>query len=177
MTNEKRQQLLVIVAAAAVVLLAGDSFVATPLLKAWKTRSTHAEELTKQIARGKSLVSRQQSVHDDWDNMRTNSLPSEKSSAESLVVKAVNTWSKESGVSLASIKGTWKKDEDAYDTYDCHVDATGTLPNVTKFLYDIESSPLALKVDSVEIRAREATGQQFDLSVLINGLRLTSTQP
>ena len=177
MTIDKRQQTLGIIAAIAIVLLAGDSFVLTPLIKSWKARSTQADDLRRKIDRGTKLSYRRQAVREDWDAMRTNTLPAEKSTAESLVYKAVDAWSKDSGVSLTSIKSTWKKDADEYETVDFRVDATGNLQSVTKFLYDKESSPLGLKVDSVEIRALDATGRLFELGVMINGLRLNSPQP
>jgi Tfp pilus assembly protein PilO len=177
MNIDKRQQLLVVVAAVAVGLLAGDSFVLTPLIKAWKARSAQADELRLKIDRGSHMVNREQAVRDDWDVMRTNTLSQVESDAESLIYKAVEGWSTRSGVSVASIKTTPKSDAEEYNSLDCRVEATGALPNLTKFLYAAESSPLALKLDDVEISARDATGLQFTLGVAMNGLRLKNPQP
>jgi hypothetical protein len=172
MTIDKRQKWLVILAAVAVGLFAGDSFVVEPLIKAWKARTARVADLRSKIDRGTRLVYREQSIHDQWDLMRTNTLSQVESDAESMIYKAVDLWCSKSGVSIASIKTTPKNDADDYNSVDCQVDATGALPNVTKFLYAAESSPLALRIDDVEISARDASGLQFTLAVRMNGLRL-----
>jgi hypothetical protein len=52
------------------------------------------------------------------------------------------------------------------------VEAAGDLSALSRFLYDIEQSPMALKLESVEVSARDETGQQFTLGLQINGLAL-----
>ena len=62
MQIKNRQQFLIIAAVAAVALLAGDRLVLSPLLKAWGKRATRITELQKQIAGGKLLLQREQSI-------------------------------------------------------------------------------------------------------------------
>ena len=62
-------------------------------------------------------------------------------------------------------------------TYECRADAFGSLPSITRFLYEIEKDPLALKIESVEINARDNTGQQLSLGLQVSGLRLNSAKP
>jgi len=52
------------------------------------------------------------------------------------------------------------------------VEAAGDLSALSRFLYDIEDGPMALKLESVNISARDDTGQQFTLGLQINGLAL-----
>jgi len=87
--------------------------------------------------------------------MRTNTLPIETSAAESLVLKAFDRWSQESRISITSIKPQWKHNADEYMTLECRVDAFGNLPTLTRFLYDVEKDPLALKIDALEITTRD----------------------
>jgi Tfp pilus assembly protein PilO len=176
MTNEKRQQILIISAVAAVVLLAGDSFVLEPLLKSWSDRSKSIEALKQKVQRGTSLLRRQVVLRDEWEGMRTNTLPSDKPSAESQVSYALDGWAKESGAALAGIKPTWKNDDEHYTTVDFRVDASGNLEQISKFLYHIETSPMALKMNSVEVTAHDTAGQQLTIALEINGLRLNAPQ-
>ena len=54
------------------------------------------------------------------------------------------------------------------------MEATGNLRTLTQFLYDIEKDPLALKLESVELSARDTGGQQLTLGLQISGLVLNS---
>jgi hypothetical protein len=105
--------------------------------------------------------------------MRTNTLPTEVSVAEGRLLGAFDGWSRESRVSITSIKPQWKRNEDDYMTLECRVDAAGSLSTITRFLYEVEHDPMALRVDSVELNARDTTGGQLTLGLLVSGLVLT----
>ena len=62
-------------------------------------------------------------------------------------------------------------------TLECRADASGSLSALTRFLYEIEKDPLALRIDSLEITARDNTGQQLSLNLQVSGLLLTTTSP
>ena len=57
-------------------------------------------------------------------------------------------------------------------TLECRVDAFGSMQTLTRFLYNIEKDPLALKVDLVEISGRDNEGQQLTLGLQVSGLLL-----
>ncbi len=57
-------------------------------------------------------------------------------------------------------------------TLDCRVEASGSLATLSRFLFDIEKDAMALKVESVELTARDKDGQQLSLGLQISGLTL-----
>ena len=59
-------------------------------------------------------------------------------------------------------------------TLECRADAFGSIQSLARFLYELERDPLALKVDELEITARDSEGQQLSLSVRFSGLLLTA---
>jgi hypothetical protein len=59
-------------------------------------------------------------------------------------------------------------------TLTCRVETAGDLGALSKFLYDVERGPVALRLDSLEISARDKEGQQMTMSAEINGLALSS---
>lgn len=172
MKTENRQQLLLLAALAAVVLFAGDKLVLTPLAGAWKGRAQSVATLRRQVAEGASLLRREPAIRGRWDDMRTNALPNNPSLAQEQVLKAFESWSQESGVSLNAITPQWKNDADDYRTLVCRVDASGTLWTLSRFLFDIEKDSMALKVESVDISTRDSTGQQLSLGLQVSGLVL-----
>jgi hypothetical protein len=172
MSIKNRQQLLVAAAIALVALFAGDKLLFTPLANLWKQRSVQVTDLRKQVSDGKRLLEREDALRSRWDHMRTNTLPDNTSQAEQEVLRAFDFWSQDSRVSIMSITPQWKRDSDDFMTLQCRVDAAGNLATISRFLYDIEKDPLALKLESVEITARDTEGQQLSLGLLISGLML-----
>ncbi|MGA2863356.1 MAG: hypothetical protein ABSF95_02600 [Verrucomicrobiota bacterium] len=173
MKINSRQQLLIIVALSAVALFAGDKVLFTPLVKAWGARETRIGELRKQVAQGKALLQREQGIRNYWGQISQRSLTNNASAAEQQVFQAVNQWALDSGVSIAGINPQWKHDSEDYSTYECHIDATGDLGRLTRFLYGAEREPLALKLQSVELGVRDKEGRQLSLGLQLSALMFT----
>jgi hypothetical protein len=171
---KNRQQLLIIGAIAAIALFAGDQLVLSPLMKVWSARATRVAELRKQITQGKMLVQREQSIRSRWEQMSRNALPNNSSAAEQQVYKAIDLWAQNSGVALSAITPQWKHDSDDYMTFECRVDAAGDLGKLSRFLYSVERDPMALKLELMELGARDKDGQQLSLGLQLSGLVLNT---
>jgi len=170
MNFQNRQQLLAVVAIAAVSLLAADRLVLTPLLRSWSARSVRVADLRKSVNQGVLLLDRQAVIRERWESMRTNCLAPDASVAENQVLKAFDRWAQESRVSVHSVKPQAKRANDGSTTLECRVDASGSLSSLTRLLYSLEADPMALKLDAVELTARDDRGEQLTLGLLVNGL-------
>ena len=173
MNLKNRQQLLALVAGAVVALFAADKLIITPLAKGWKARQSEITKLRRQVADGRSLVQREESLRSRWDQMRNNTLPNNSSVAEQQVLKAFDRWSQESRISILSVSPQWKHDTEDYMTLECRVEAAGNINAVTRFLHDVEKDQMALKLQSVEVSARDNDGQQLALGLQVSALVLT----
>ena len=120
-------------------------------------------------------MAREQSIRQRWESMRTNTLPNPVSVAESQVYKAFDRWSQDSQISITSIKPQ-KQNADDYLTVEFRVDAFGSLSTLTRFLYNVEKDPLAVKVEGVEISSRDNEGQQLTLGLQVSGLLLNQAE-
>jgi Tfp pilus assembly protein PilO len=174
MKIENRQQFLVALTIAVAALFVGDQLIYEPLANWWSARSQKITALRKQVSDGKLLLQREQTIRSQWDRMRTNTLPADTSLAEQQVLKAFDNWARESDASLTGLTPQWNNDATNYLTVDWRVEASGDLGTLTQFLYDIAQAPLALKLESVALSARDDTGQQLTLGLQINGLALIS---
>ena len=172
MKIETRQQFLVVLTIAVAALFVGERLLYEPLANWWSVRSQTIGDLRKQVSDGRLLLQRERSLRSRWDQMRTNTLSADTSLAEQQVLKAFDNWSQESNATITGITPQWNDDATNYVTVDCRVEATGDLNALSRFLYDIEQGPMALKLESVELGARDETGQQFTLGLQINGLAL-----
>ncbi len=172
MKINNRQEFLVALTVAVLALYVAVNFIFTPLDNWWTKRSTQLRQLRAQVGEGRQLLRREPVIRGDWDNMRTNALPANTSLAGQQVLKAFDTWRSDTGVELTSITPQWRNDSTNYMTLDCRVEAAGSLESLSRFLYEIEKGPLALRLDSVQLGAHDNTGQQLTLSLEVNGLAL-----
>jgi len=166
-----RKQLLTIGAVAAVAILLADRLILTPLGHAWTGRNKRIEELRKRVADGKQLISRESALRDHWDQMQTNTFPQNQSLAEQKLIKGFDQWAKDSGISVTLQSQQWK-DAENYRTLQCRIEAAGDLKAVSRFLYEMESSPTALKLENLEITASDPEGQKLTVSLQVSGLVL-----
>ena len=177
MNIKNRQQALIIVAAAGAALFIADKVLFTPLTDLWKDRAKQVAALQKQVTEGSNLLKHendaQRSWAHRWAQMKANTLPNNESQAEQQVHKAFDRWMQDSRVTILSLSSQWKHDTDNYKTLECRVEASGNLSTVSRFLHDIEKDPMALKLQSVELSARDNYGQQIALGLQISGLVLT----
>jgi Tfp pilus assembly protein PilO len=169
---ENRQQFLIVLTAVAAALLIGNSLIYEPMAKWWSARSAQITTLRSRVKDGKMMIQREAAIRSRWSDMRANALPADTSLAAQQVIKAFDNWSRASGAEVTSIMPQWKYDSTNYMTYNCHVQASGTLGTLSQFLYQIEKGPMALKLDSMELSAHSDNGQQLMLDLQISGLAL-----
>jgi len=172
MNLTKRQQILAILAIALVGLYVADKLVFTPLTRSWEARSDRIVELKELVRDGNETLKRETALREQWDRMRRNTLVNAKPEAESQMLKAFERWSKDGGVSVSSIRPQWKEAEEAHKTLECRADVGGSLSAIAHFLYLVERDPLGVKVDSLELTARNNDGSQLSLVVQVSGLLL-----
>ncbi len=172
MNLNKRQQLLAILAIVAVGFFIADKLVFTPLTNSWKARAERIAKLKKDVHDGDETLKRERALREQWTTMSTNTLPVSKPEAESRMLKAFERWSQAGGVSVSSIRPQWKEAEDDYKTLECRADVAGSLSAISRFLFQIERDPMGVKVDSMEMTARDNNGSQLALVLQVSGLLL-----
>jgi hypothetical protein len=173
---KNRQQMLIIVAGVAIGLLVADSLVLTPLIKSWKSRLVQITDLKKKVVDGEKLIKREDALKSRWALMQKNALPNNNSLAEQQVLKAFDSWSQDARISVNSITPQWKRDSEEYQTLECRVDASGSAGTLAKFLFNLERDPMALKIESVEINARDKEGKNLSLGLQTSGLVLNGVE-
>jgi hypothetical protein len=174
MKVEERQKFLLILTIAVVALYAGNLLIFEPMGRWWTSRSDTIKNLRKEVKEGKFLLAREAEIRGNWEKMSTNTLSSNTSQAEQEMFAALVGWSQDSGAAVTGVTPQWKNDSTNYMTLDCRVEASGDLGALSRFVYDIEKGPMALKLDSVEFSTHDTVGQQLTLGLQISGLALTT---
>jgi len=89
--------------------------------------------------------------------------------------KAFSGWALSTGVTLVGQKPESKDSDDpAYRNEEWRADVTGNEQQIERFLYAVESSPLGLKVEEVEMNSKDDFGRQLALGLTVSGLILNS---
>ena len=172
MKIKNRQEFLVVLTIAAFALLVGVNFILEPLGGWWSARQAQIKELRAEVTAGGQLIRRESGIRSRWANMTANALPANTSLAEQKLLTAVDGWSRGSGAEVTSLMPQWKNESTNYLTLTCRVETSGDIGSLSKFLYDLENGPMALRLDSLELGAHDKDGQQMTLSTEINGLAL-----
>ena len=172
MKIKTRQDFLVMLTIAAVGLFVAVNLVFTPLEGWWSARQKQIRDLRAKVTEGHQLIRREAGIRSHWDDMRTNALPATTSEAEHQLLTALTGWSRASGAEITSIMPQWKNEGTNYLTLACRVETAGDLGALSKFIYDVEKGPLALRLDSMELSSHDNAGQQMTLGLEINGLAL-----
>jgi hypothetical protein len=172
MKINNRQQFLAVAAITAVALLAGDRLIVSPLIGAWKNRADQIAALRHDIQEGEFLKSREQSLRQRWQKMAATTLPTDTSVAQHAVFDAFDHWSEDSRVTLTGVSPSWRDNDEEFMTLECRAKASGSLAALTRFLYDVEKDPLALRVETVKIDSRDDNGQMLALDLQVSGLLL-----
>jgi hypothetical protein len=173
---KNRQQLLTVIALLAVAVWLGDRLVLTPLITGWRSRSAKIADLRKSVVQGRQLLERERATRERWASMQANMLPAETSEAEGRILRAFDQWSLESRITVTAITPQWKQ-ADEYKTLEYRVDGYGSLSAITRFLYALERDPMALKIESLELSARNNEGSELTLGLLVSGLQLVASEP
>jgi hypothetical protein len=172
MGTDRRQRILLIAAAAVVALLLGDRFVITPLAGVWKVWGEKIQTDSDKLA--KFSPKRAEDMQTRWGEMKQRSLPRELPVAEGQVLGAVSKWAGSSRLAVSSVKPHWSGDdkEAKSKTVEFRVMATGTLSSIAGFLYALETDPMPLRVEDIEMTTKDPKGAQITLSLHFTGLVL-----
>ena len=176
MAAKTRERLLVLVILICVGALAGDRLVLSPLMKMWTERAKQIGELQKSINRGAMLVGRERSLEQRWREMREQSRSRENSATEYDVLKAVGRWAAAGAISVTSLKPRWA-DEEGCRKLEITTAVTGQLSAIARFLYELEIDPQPLKVENVDLSARDNRGQSLTCEVRFTRLVIEEQKP
>lgn len=175
MESNARQRLLWIAAIVCGAAFLGDKLVFTPVMTLWNKRAETITELEKSLNKGRMLMDRETNLRDQWNDIRNNCLPEEKALAENQVMKSHDRWVTDSGIGSLSFKPQWKEEEDDHRTIECRSVTQGNLPQIARFLYELEKEKMPLKLENIEIKANDERGDKLTLTVQYSGLRIVDT--
>jgi Tfp pilus assembly protein PilO len=172
MKFKNRQDFLVMLTIVVVALAVLVDLILPPVENWWSGRQIQIRQLRQQVADGARTIKRESITRAKWNDMLQNSLPPSPQDAEQEFLKAIDSWSRDTGAQVTTTMPQWKSESTNYMTLDCRVETDGDLNSLSRFIYDIEKGPMPLRLDSVELSSHDPNGQQMTLGLEIDGLAL-----
>jgi len=74
---------------------------------------------------------------------------------------------------VTSLKPRWSRKEKVFRKLEFRATAQGGIGSIARFLYELETDPLPLKVEDVVVTARDGRGDVLALGIRFSGLVLT----
>lgn len=175
MVLSKRERMILITAIVAVVMLVGDKFVVGPISARREEIKARKLELQAELQNAQLLFTRQKLMERKWKTLLSDGLLND-AEAESKIARALDEWSKEAMLTLSSVKPERVASDKGLKEMTFVVAGMGTLEAVSKFLWQIETAPMPIKVMDMQVGSTNDTGQSMSLQLRLSALCLGSQQ-
>jgi hypothetical protein len=126
------------------------------------------------VEQGRALLEREHALRERWNTMQQTDLPDDSAGAENEVFKAVGRWGRDGRLTFTALNPQWRTHDDGYATLECRASASGDQAGIARFLYEMETDPLPIRLESCEIIASDKEGRQLNLAVRFSAVRLIS---
>jgi len=170
MILSKRERFIIaatlIVVAAAVLYL----YVLTPLDDSRKALEDRKEGLLNELERARTLLARKREIEPKWKQMTAGGLKSDPTEAESLILHAVQDWAREAGLKLASLKPERLLEKKSLHEISFKATGTGSMNAVTKFLWQLETAKVPVRVKDLQLGTRKEGTDDLTLQLRLSTL-------
>jgi Tfp pilus assembly protein PilO len=168
MVLSKRERIIALAAMLVVGALALDRFVLTPTLRRLQATEDHKQELLAQITEAQSLFERRGMLERKSKKMLSDGLRSD-AEAESRVARALDEWSADTRLTLTSVKPERAAGEKGLEEMTFVVAGKGRLDAVARFLYEVETAEMPIKVKDMQLGSSES-GDSISLQLTLSAL-------
>lgn len=171
MVLSKRERIILVVAIIAIVMLVADKFVIGPISTRREQTKTRKLELQAELENARILFSRRKLMERKWKTLLSDGLRND-AEAESKIARALDEWSNQAMLTLSSVKPERVASDKGLKEMTFVVAGTGTLEAVSRFLWQIETTSMPIKVMDMQVGSSNETGQSMSLQLRLSALCL-----
>jgi hypothetical protein len=149
--------------------LLGDRLIWAPLANHLGALRGQRQQTLAQVTKAKNLLAEKAQRERKNKKLLTEDLRSD-AEAESRVAEALNKWSKDARLELASIKPDRMAGDKGLKEIVFVVAGKGSLDSVAWFLYQVETSDLPLKVKYMQLGSTSESGDSMSMELRLSTL-------
>ena len=164
MVLSKRERWVVILAGTTLGLLIVHYAIVGPLWERASQLKLRVAEANDQRDKDNRLIETSKRAEKYWAEMSNRRLPRDSSDADQMLNNLSN-WAQESGVSLSSFKGERTEREKDFYKRTFRATGSGTMSQVGRFLYRVQTSSDAARITDIQINSRKEGTDDLSLSV------------
>jgi hypothetical protein len=172
-----RERIIAIATLAALVVLVLDRYVVSPFLDSRDRVQTDAATLAGKTEEAMGVFERGKRSARRWREMHEKGLKDDPGEAESQMLHALDDWADQTGVSLSSRKPERPEEGSGVQQIAFNVAGTGTMQGVARFLWDMESANLPLRIRDLTLGARTEGRDDLSFKVNLSTLYVAPTGP
>ena len=171
MVLSKRERIILIAAIACVGLLVVNKFVVEPVQAKLDGLEAQRQQLLGDLNEAELLIGNHRRMQAKWKAMLSHGLRSD-TEAESRVLSALREWSGVAGLALSSIKPERVSSDGRLREMIFTVAGKGTLDSVARFLWQIETAALPVKIKDMQLGSSSELGDSMSLQLHLSALYL-----
>lgn len=160
-----RERKILVLAVAAILILVLNQYILSPVMeKRSETRQTR-KDLADQVEQSLSALNRKKVLQQRWAQMKENGLDKDVQKAEAMVYRYIEDSSDRSGLEVGSIQPDRLSTEGKLGEIDFVLSGTGSMSSVTRFLWNLETAQIPLKIKSYQLGAKDESGRDMTIQV------------
>ncbi len=167
----KRERIILIATLASVGLFVAVKFVIDPVQAKRDELESQRQQLQGDLNEAEMLISNNGRMRKKWDAMLSDGLQSE-TDAESRILSALREWSGAANMALSSIRPERISSERGLQEMIFTVAGRGTLDSVARFLWQIETAVLPVKIKDMQLGSSSESGDSMSLQLHLSALYL-----
>ncbi len=174
MILSKRERTIVGLTVAVLALLLADRFLLSPVLDRRARIDAETGECRIELQKADGLFAQKRRLVPRWREMTDSGLGTGAPAAESRMLHAIRDWAQEAELNLSSVKHERTELERQFQKITWRAAGTGSMAAVSRFLFRIEESPLAVRISDLQVGARQEGSDALAIQVGISTLCMTA---
>ena len=175
MVLSKREKYIGIGAMAAVALLGINSLIVGPYFDRAAALQDDERAATKTLGDNQNLIRLQKSKQAEWNQMLTNGLQADDSTAQSRTQQMIQTWARAANINLEAINSEHviaQKGPFQVINFSLDFNTAGpeSMRQIARFLWSIESARIPIRLNDVKLQSTREGTDQLNVKLVVSAL-------
>ena len=171
----KRERIILIAALTSVGIFIAVKFVIDPVQRKRNDLETKRQQLKGDLEKADLLLENHGRMRLKWNTIVSDGLRNE-AEAESRILSAVTEWSNAANMALSSIRPERISSDRGLQEMIFTVAGRGSLESVARFLWQIETAALPVKIKDMQLGSSSEAGDSMSLQLHLSALYLGGQQ-
>jgi len=146
--------------------------VVSPIMAQFDAIDARRADLQKKIDDASDVFSRQRNLEKIWKELQAGGLNADASQAESQTLNAIIAWAEKAGVQLSALKPERTAEQQKFQVISFNVTGSGQMPDVARLLWAMETAPIPLRVNDLDIHPLKEGTDDLTARVSVSALCL-----